>query len=203
MKDWEASARHSASLDRLSVIRCVTFTRMRSPRNRTTPRIELSSVLTIAFTGHRKLTDEARCRDAIRKVLEEWKSKAPGTVYGLSSAAAGGDLLFTETCIELGLPIRILLPLPREQFSDDFDAGTWQRVERVLNCAFSVEVVGASQDRSERYYECGIETVQQSRLLIALWDGEPARGLSGGRQILFASPNVRADMSFGSTARPG
>jgi hypothetical protein len=157
---------------------------MSFPRNRTTPSVELSPALTIAFTGHRKLTDEAKCRDAIRKVLEEWKAKAPGTVYGLSSAAAGGDLLFTETCIELGLPIRILLPLQREQFRDDFDDSTWNRVERVLNCAFSVEVVGASQDRSERYYECGIETVQQSRVLIALWDGEPARGLGGTADIV-------------------
>ena len=31
----------------------------------------------------------------------------------------------------------------------------------------------------QRYYECGIETVQQSQLLIALWDGGPGQGLGG------------------------
>jgi uncharacterized membrane protein YciS (DUF1049 family) len=32
---------------------------------------------------------------------------------------------------------------------------------------------------TERYYECGIETVKQSQLLVALWDGGPSQGLGG------------------------
>ena len=87
-------------------------------------------------------------------------TKVPGVVYGVTSAAAGGDLLFAETCIELNLPIRVFLPLPKEQFRDDFDEPSWARAECVFKKALSVEVTGAGEKLTERYYECGIETVQ-------------------------------------------
>jgi len=143
----------------------------------------LPSVLAIGFTGHRHLPDEAKSRAQILQFLKEEKDKTPATVYGVSSAAAGGDLLFAESCIQLGLRLRILLPMPKEQFREDFDDPTWQRVEHVLRQAMSVEVTGGELSRDERYYECGIETVQKSRMLLALWDGEPSRGLGGTEQI--------------------
>ncbi len=147
-------------------------------------KVILPSVLAIGFTGHRHLPDEAKSRAQILQLLEEKKEQTQGIVYGVSSAAAGGDLLFAETCIHLGLPLRILLPMPKEQFRKDFDGPTWKRVEDVLRLAMSVEVTGGEQDRDARYYECGIETVLQSRLLLALWDGEPSRGLGGTEQIV-------------------
>jgi hypothetical protein len=148
-----------------------------SPPARTS--LHLPVVLAIGFTGHRKLPDEAKCRAAIRKVLLEWIDKVPGVIYGVTSAAAGGDLLFAETCLELHLPIRVFLPLPREQFRNDFDELEWARAESVFQQALSVEITGAGEKLPERYYECGIETVQQSQLLLALWDGEPSQGLGG------------------------
>lgn len=148
-----------------------------SPPARTS--VQLPATLAIGFTGHRKLPDEARCREAIRRVLLEWRAKTPGVIYGVTSAAAGGDLLFAETCLELNLPIRIFLPVPKEKFREDFDELSWERAESVFTKALSVEVTGAGEKLTERYYECGIETVQQSQLLLALWDGEPSQGLGG------------------------
>jgi len=149
------------------------------------PSVRLPTTLAIGFTGHRNLPDESKCRQAIRKVLSEWKAKVPGVVYGLTSVAAGGDLLFAETCAELNIPVRIFLPVPREQFRSDFDESTWSRAERVFKGALSVEVTGAGEELTERYYECGIETVQQSRLLIALWDGKVSKGLGGTADMVY------------------
>src|SRR5580700_5424653 len=141
--------------------------------------VQLPITLAIGFTGHRKLPDEAKCRQAIRKVLLDWIDKVPGVVYGVTSAAAGGDLLFAETCIELNLPIRVFLPLPKQQFREDFDEPAWARAECVFKKALSVEITGTGEKLPDRYYECGIETVQQSQVLLALWDGEPSQGLGG------------------------
>ena len=132
-----------------------------SPPARTS--VQLPATLAIGFTGHRKLPDEARCRQAIRRVLLEWRAKTPGVIYGVASAAAGADLLFAETCLELNLPIRIFLPVPKEKFREDFDELSWERAESVFKKALSVEVTGAGEKLTERYYECGIETVQQSQ----------------------------------------
>jgi len=153
-------------------------------RQRSSPFVKLPTTLAIGFTGHRQLPDEAKCREAIRKVLEDWKTRVSGVVYGVSSVAAGGDLLFAETCLELDLPVRVLLPFLKERFRDDFDDATWKRAERVLASALFVEVTGVSEQSDERYYECGIETVQQSQLLIALWDGGPGRGMGGTADIV-------------------
>jgi len=74
-------------------------------------------------------------------------------VYGVSSVAAGGDLLFAESCIQLELPLSVLLPLPREEFRKDFDAATWSRAEQVLSKAASIEVTTGDGAREECYYD--------------------------------------------------
>jgi hypothetical protein len=140
--------------------------------------------LAIGFTGHRTLDDEANCRKLIFDFLKREKLSASGLVYGISSVAAGGDLLFAESCIELELPLCVLLPMPAEEFKKDFNATDWARAEAVLSKAASVEVTSGEQSRDECYYECGIETVQQSRLLLALWNGEPSQGLGGTEDIV-------------------
>jgi hypothetical protein len=135
--------------------------------------IRLPPTLAVGFTGHRNLPDETKCRRLICDFLKKRKAATPGFIYGVSSVAAGGDLLFGESCIELEIPLRVLLPLPEEQFRQDFDAATWSRADQILRKAVSIEVTGRDQPREDRYYECGIETVLQSRLLLALWNGEP------------------------------
>ena len=157
---------------------------MPAHRNEIKSAIRLPSVLAIGFTGHRSLPDETKSRKLICDFLQGQKASSSGKVYGVSSAAAGADLLFAESCIQLEIPLRVLLPLAEEEFRKDFDQAAWPRVEQVLSKAVSVEVTGNREIRAERYYECGIETVQQSQMMIALWDGEPSRGLGGTQEIV-------------------
>lgn len=146
--------------------------------------IRLPAVLGIGFTGHRNLRDESRCRQGILEFLRSQQEKMPGRVYGVSSAAAGGDLLFAESCLELGIPLHILLPTSREIFKKDFDEPSWARAEVVLCRAAAVDVTGDRDERREQFYDCGIVTVQQSQMLLALWDGQPSRGLGGTAEIV-------------------
>jgi len=148
------------------------------------PSVQLPSTVTIGFTGHRVLDDEAKCRKSIFEFLQKRRTSTSELVYGISSVAAGGDLLFAESCIQLGLPLRVLLPMPVEEFRKDFDENSWSRAEQVLSKAAAVEVTGGNQSREECFYECGIETVQQSRLLLALWDGGPSQGLGGTEDVV-------------------
>ena len=48
----------------------------------------------------------------------------------------------------------------------------------------SIEVIGANQSRKEQFYDCGIQTVAESQLLVALWDGQPSRGAGGTQEIV-------------------
>jgi hypothetical protein len=164
------------------------------------PSVVLPLIIGIGFTGHRKLADEAKSLAAIHQFMEDCKRRTPGIVCGVSSVAAGGDLLFAETCLRLDIPLRVLLPFPKEQFRSDFDESTWERVERVLSLAISEEVTESGQSRDDGYYECGIETVQQSRVLLALWDGEPSQGKGGTEDVVsFAREQGRPVVWINST----
>ena len=145
--------------------------------------IRLPMVSILGFTGHRKLSDPAHLRHLIRDFLARYKASS-ATVCGVSSLAEGGDLLFAESCIEMGIPLQVLLPFSREMFRADFDSETWAHVESVLRNAIDVEVTDNGGNREECYYECGIETVQRSQTMLALWDGEPSRGLGGTGEIV-------------------
>jgi hypothetical protein len=150
----------------------------------TNPLVKLPEVLAVGFTGHRKVPYETKSRQVIRDFLAKQKESHHGVMYGISSAAAGGDQLFAESCIELNIPLRILLPRPAEQFRADFDEASWQRTVRIMENAISVEVTGKYEDRNEQYYDCGIQTVAESQLLVTLWDGQPSRGIGGTQEIV-------------------
>jgi len=157
---------------------------MKSQANATGSYIRLPATLAIGFTGHRTLADESKCRKLVYDFLSQRKAAAEGTIYGVSSVAAGADLLFAESCIQLEIPLHVLLPMPKEEFRKDFDAATWSRAEQAMAKAISVEVTGGNQPRDELYYECGIKTVQQCGLLLALWNGEPSHGMGGTEDIV-------------------
>ena len=150
----------------------------------TNPLVQLPEVLAVGFTGHRKVPYETKSRQVIRDFLAQQKESHHGILYGISSAAAGGDQLFAESCLELNIPLRILLPRPAEQFRADFDDTSWLRTVRIMENAISVEVTGRHEAQNEQYYDCGIQTVAESQLLVALWDGQPSRGTGGTQEIV-------------------
>jgi hypothetical protein len=155
-----------------------------SMANRRSSRVHLPATLAIGFTGQRVLLDETRSRSLLLGFLRERCGLTKGVVYGVSTIAEGSDLLFTEACLELGIPLQLLLPMPVNELGATFDASIWERAKRVLEQATAIEIIGSPGSIEENYYECGIEIVQRSGLLVALWGGEPCRGASGADPVV-------------------
>ena len=59
---------------------------------------------------------EDRAREMIRKAVEEEARQANTAIVGLAGGACGGDILFHETCEELGISTQLLLALPPARF---------------------------------------------------------------------------------------
>src|SRR5271168_1626852 len=57
---------------------------------------------------------EAPARAAICEAVMRLRSGKP--TVGIAGGASGGDLLFHEVCAELGVPTRLRLALPADQF---------------------------------------------------------------------------------------
>jgi hypothetical protein len=138
----------------------------------------------VGFSGHRQIVNPDGLAAAIRSALKSLRSKAPGEWLGLSSVAEGGDQLFVEQARSLGLSWHAILPLPKAEFAKDFPAREWSAVEKALEHAEHVRVITENGTREDAYLDCGMATVDGSDLLLAVWDGEPARGKGGTADVI-------------------
>jgi hypothetical protein len=140
----------------------------------------------VGFTGHREVPDPADAARAIRGALEKLKSEHPARWTALSSIATGGDMLFAESALALGLPWHLMLPMPLERFREDFRDAEWPAVEALMRRASHVDITSDNTDdsREHDYLDCGLETVNECDVLVALWDGREARGVGGTAEIV-------------------
>ena len=138
----------------------------------------------VGFSGHRQLADPAGVAQAITTLLGELQSEAPGEWIALSSAAAGADLIFVKAALGLGLGWEAVLPLPLVDFERDFPPHEWPEVRQLLNRAEHLEVAAEPGSREEAYLSGGYEIVHNCDLLLAVWDGQPARGKGGTADIV-------------------
>jgi len=96
----------------------------------------------ILFVGHRVDHGDGPARfpasqlDAARERMREVATRLdrmPGQAISIASAAPGADLLWHEVCLELGIPIRVVLPMPREVYAETaYEAGMDERWARTL-----------------------------------------------------------------------
>jgi hypothetical protein len=138
----------------------------------------------VGFSGHRQLANLEGAASAIREALVLLRSELSGEWIALSSIASGGDRLFVQQARSLGLSWHAILPLPRAEFAKDFTPAEWSVVEATLETADHLRVMAESGDRQESYLDCGVETVDESDVLLAVWDGDPARGKGGTADVV-------------------
>lgn len=90
----------------------------------------------------------------------------------------------------LGMSWHAILPLSRADFEKDFSPADWPAVETMLNTAEHVHVVAEAQSRDDAYLDCGMETVNGSDVLLAVWDGQPARGKGGTADVVAYAESI-------------
>ena len=145
---------------------------------------ELPVFHVVGFSGHRQVADPEGVAKAIHAALRALQAEAPGEWLALSSVAEGGDQIFVGQSLAIGLSWHAILPLPKAEFASDFAQAEWQRVEGLLSRAEHVRVITENGTREDAYLDCGLETVNGADVLLAVWDGEPARGKGGTADVV-------------------
>jgi len=138
----------------------------------------------VGLSGHRHLRDPEAVGQMLVTLLGSLREDIDGALGCVSSIAIGADTLFARAALALSLPWRALLPAPSAEFSKDFENDDWQVAEHLLAQAAEVEIRVTPSSKNEAYLECGMDTVDQSDLLIAVWDEKPARGTGGTGDIV-------------------
>ncbi len=148
----------------------------------------------IGFTGHRAGFDEKLIQAALHGALDDLRKRAEavgGQAELYASVAEGGDILCVEAARNLEMPVHLLLPLPDDEFAKDFSsAGVWDRSKHQLDLARqkpgrdSVRIVPGEIARPDCYFDQAIRILEAVDVLVAVWDGQPARGLGGTAEVI-------------------
>lgn len=160
--------------------------------------------LTLGVTGHRQIAGD--CTQAIEaaviSVLEGVRTKAPDVpLVLLTGLAEGADRLVARLVQKrFGAEIIVVLPRAAESYRSDFaTADSREEFDRLL--ASARLVVTCPEDHADPtvgYAWAGNFTALHSHLLIALWDGDEARGDGGTAEIVRAKLKGRyADWNKG------
>jgi Tetratricopeptide Repeats-Sensor len=168
----------------------------------------------LLFTGHR-IDDPGRekprfpaakekvARQAIKEAVELELATAGELGFGIAGGASGGDILFHEVCAELGIPTRLYLALPPDQFINaSVRSSDPQWVERFwrLRRQAPVRVLAESRDLPRWLQEKpdysiwhrnnlwmlynALATAGENLTIIALWNGEKGDGPGGTKDLL-------------------
>lgn len=140
----------------------------------------------VGVIGHRRLADAEPLRLRLRDVLDDLArrlrpSERTGVVFAAVSALAEGAdrLMAAEILDRPGSSLEAVLPLAPDDYAADFAANeSRDRFASLLARADGVEVVSA-RARPEAYLDAGRAVVDRCDVLVAVWDGEPARGPGG------------------------
>lgn len=129
----------------------------------------------VGVTGHQRIPSAALAYvvDGIRAQL----AAVPGPVTGYSSLAVGTDQLFAREVLACGG--RLIAVIPCRGYEQTFDSAGQAEYEELLAAAAQTIVLDFAEPGEAAYLAAGIEVIDRSDLLIAVWDGEPPRGLGG------------------------
>lgn len=141
----------------------------------------------VGVSGHRSFDDEATVRDMTDAVLQRVFGGG-GVSTVVSNLASGADQLVAELVLDRpGGRLEVVLPLPVDDYTDDFaNANARRRFDELLVRASSVIVIEQvpSESRESAYARAGFAIVDTCDVLVALWDGMPARGEGGTAEVV-------------------
>ncbi len=156
-----------------------------------------SRPIIVGVTGHRNLdAHDARLTDQVTRELKRLaRSHDAAQLIILSGLAEGADRLVVDAARDLGGNYIAVIPLPDALYVRDF-AGAASRSEYARLCGAAERVISAplmaprraiaeyGEPRNHQYAWIGAYIAKRSQVLMALWDGAPARGTGGTAQVV-------------------
>ena len=149
----------------------------------------------IAITGHRKLIDKNEVRKNISLSLMYFQEIYKQDLEAVSALAEGADTIFAQEAQNAQIPTKFVLPFALDEYKKDFSENGIEELENLIeknNNKF--EVVGSLKnhtktERNEAYLAVGKKIVDDADIVLAVWDGKPAKGTGGTGDIVEYAKN--------------
>jgi hypothetical protein len=133
----------------------------------------------LGVTGHCNIPPTA-IRYVEKEVTRLINRYAP--ITGLSSLAAGADLLFALSVLKSGNRLHALIPCLKYELTHV--AADLSLYQRILIQASKVEVLPFESPCEEAFLRAGHSLVDQADVLIAIWDGEKNEVIGGTASVV-------------------
>lgn len=135
----------------------------------------------VGITGHQRLADDAAWHWVWGALVQEIQPSHE--TVGISSLAIGADQLFAECVLKFGGSLIAVIPFP--DYSRTFRSENERlRYEQLLGAAEQVITLPGERDEESSYLTAGELVVQESEMMVAVWDGLPAKGKGGTGDIV-------------------
>ncbi|EFI33079.1 conserved hypothetical protein [Desulfonatronospira thiodismutans ASO3-1] len=160
-----------------------------------------SPLISIGVTGHRahRLNPniESKFSIFISQILDIVLKKLSTSCFNavhtqdnpqicmVSALAEGADRIFAREALKNKLNLCCVLPFNRNEYKKDFqDQTSLDEYAKLLSEASSVIELDYPRSGIQGYQAVGRKIVDMCDLMIALWDGEPARGPGGTAHVV-------------------
>jgi hypothetical protein len=136
----------------------------------------------IGISGHQNIPAPAR-REIETRMRDTLVRHCDSGLTGIGSLAAGADQMFAALVGELGGGIEVVVPCAGYEttFATAHERAAY---DAALATARLVERLPYPAPSEEAFLAAGVAVIERCELLIAVWDGEPARGIGGTADIV-------------------
>jgi hypothetical protein len=141
-------------------------------------------VTRLAITGHRGLprATEELVESALRAEVGRHES---GALVGLSCIADGADTLFARAVLDKGGELVVVVPA--EQYREGLPPEHHPTYDALMERAADVIRLGRRESDSAAHMEASERMIEHADALVAVWDGQPARGYGGTADVVAAA----------------
>ena len=164
----------------------------------------------VGVTGHRQISGDPELEEQVRRALarirELARGRTPTRLAVVSPLAEGADQLVAAVALEWDpeASLEVLLPAPEAEYVRRFEQEESRAMFRELAARASsvVPLEPAPETPEEAYEQVGRQVVDSSDVVIALWDGQPARGPAGTANVVAYARQRRVPLIWIETRPP-
>jgi hypothetical protein len=138
----------------------------------------------LAITGHRGLAERTE-RLVDQALRAEITRLGDGELTGVSAIADGADSLFARAVLDAGGSLVVIIPA--EQYRDGLPSEHHPTYDTLLSSASRVIALDHVQSNSEAHMDASLRMFDEADHILAVWDGQPARGYGGTADVVNAA----------------
>jgi hypothetical protein len=137
----------------------------------------------VGMTGHQGLPTPTA--ELVTAALRDILGRYHPQLVGVTMLGPGADQLFARVVLELGGWLYVVQPTKGMQYRDGFEDPDARRgYDELYGRAGYFEALEYTESTERAHLEAGKAVVDRSSVLVAVWDGQPSRGLGGTADVV-------------------